>query len=63
MKNVLIGLGLVLVGLLMIFSTANSSSADGALPWVLFIGGILVAVCGLFVGIRGAVHAGKRENH
>ena len=61
MKNIIIGLALILGGLAMIFSTANSSLGDGMLPWVLFIGGILVAVIGLFVGIRGAVHAGERE--
>ncbi|CAM3592637.1 hypothetical protein [Dermacoccus barathri] len=61
MKNIIIGLALILGGLAVIFSTANSSLGDGMLTWVLFIGGILVAVIGLFVGIRGAVHAGKRE--
>ena len=61
MKNIVIGLGLILVGLFMIFSTANSSSADGVLSWVLLIGGILVAVCGLFIGIRGAVHTGDYD--
>ncbi|WP_074040813.1 hypothetical protein [Dermacoccus nishinomiyaensis] len=61
MKNIIIGLALIFGGLAMIFSTANSSFGDGMLPRVLFIGGILVAVIGLFVGIRGAVHAGKRD--
>ena len=61
MKNIIVGVVLIMVGVALVFSTANATSADGALPWIVFFAGLLVAVIGLFVGIRGSVQAGKHD--
>lgn len=55
---------MILLGIIMITSTAGMDSGDGA-AWPLFIGGAVLIVLGIGAGIAGLVvraNAGKRTH-